>query len=1009
MTTTAAPPAPPGPPPLARTDLDEPLRSPKTERLIGIFAAVVGVVLVVVGLIPPLAVVFSLPFIYMLIRKPVLRRLAIRNATRRPRETVLIIVGALLGTAIITSAYVVGDTLTTSIHRSAYTQLGPVDEAVLANGPQAGQRVAGAIEAAHLKNIDGTLSLLILQAAVSSSGPTPLAEPQAQLIETDFSQARAFGGDPGATGISGATPSGDSAVIGADLASEIGVKAGDRVTVFAYGATRTFRIDRVLPRLGVAGLANLNNPGGTSPNLFVPPGTLTALQAEGSLGARSPPPLSVFAVSNRGNVTAGATLTSVVHGELVAALHGIPAQVQDVKQNLINVADTAGKSFSSLFQGFGFFSVAVGILLLINIFVMLAQERKQTLGMLRAVGLRRLSLVGSFSLEGWIYTMMSCLAGVLVGVGIGRLVITAASRIFNSAGSRRGSLSLQFSVTERSLQIGFLEGFIIALITVLGASTYVAFLNVIRAIRDLPEPPHDGRRVSTLIFGVVFTLVGLAMTVGGISGSTAMLALIGPALLGVGLALLSLGRLPLRPAISIISGAVIVWTILAGGVLHKAFNNASITVFVAEGVILNVFAVLLVTFNQRTIGGVIRALGGGARNMSLRLGLAYPLAKRFRTGLLLAMYAIVVFVLVLITTISQFFNGQINTEITKVGGGAAIIVDSNPAEPVPASGVQQLSAKITAIAATAAVNADFALGSGKFTTYETVGYDDSFVGHGSPELHSWANQYATQADAYRAVAADPTKVIVGQDLGGSRFGPGGGGQVQPGDVVTMRDDVTGQTVKLTVAGLVTTSFYDDADHVFISRTLSDKMFGDRASSDLLFVSTAAGTDNDALAAAINGRHVASGANASSFHKLVNDQFSVQNGFLSLIRGYVALGLLVGIAGLGVVMVRAVRERRREVGVLRALGFTSVSVRRAFLAESSFIALEGILIGVALALITAWRLVNSGSFGTGIAFTIPWLQIVILVIVTYIASLLATAAPAIQASRIRPAVALRITD
>ena len=99
--------------------------------------------------------------------------------------------------------------------------------------------------------------------------------------------------------------------------------------------------------------------------------------------------------------------------------------------------------------------------------------------------------------------------------------------------------------------------------------------------------------------------------------------------------------------------------------------------------------------------------------------------------------------------------------------------------------------------------------------------------------------------------------------------------------------------------------------------------------------------------------------------------------LSDILTFCVLALLC----LGVVMVRAVRERRREVGVLRALGFNSVSVRRAFLAESSFIALEGILIGVVLALITAWRLVNSGSFGTGVAFTIPWVQIVVLVVVS----------------------------
>ncbi len=38
-----------------------------------------------------IVVVLSLPFLFVLVRKPVLRRLALRNAVRRPRETALVI------------------------------------------------------------------------------------------------------------------------------------------------------------------------------------------------------------------------------------------------------------------------------------------------------------------------------------------------------------------------------------------------------------------------------------------------------------------------------------------------------------------------------------------------------------------------------------------------------------------------------------------------------------------------------------------------------------------------------------------------------------------------------------------------------------------------------------------------------------------------------------------------------------------------------------------------------
>jgi putative ABC transport system permease protein len=120
---------------------------------------------------------------------------------------------------------------------------------------------------------------------------------------------------------------------------------------------------------------------------------------------------------------------------------------------------------------------------------------------------------------------------------------------------------------------------------------------------------------------------------------------------------------------------------------------------------------------------------------------------------------------------------------------------------------------------------------------------------------------------------------------------------------------------------------------------------------------------------------------------------------------------VGVAGLGVVMVRAVRERRRTVGVLRALGFPAGVVRRAFLIESSFVALEGILLGTGLSIVTSYLLFHNDDElqAAGGGFPVPWLAIAVLVAATAAASLAATAWPARKAARIRPAVALRIAD
>jgi putative ABC transport system permease protein len=129
----------------------------------------------------------------------------------------------------------------------------------------------------------------------------------------------------------------------------------------------------------------------------------------------------------------------------------------------------------------------------------------------------------------------------------------------------------------------------------------------------------------------------------------------------------------------------------------------------------------------------------------------------------------------------------------------------------------------------------------------------------------------------------------------------------------------------------------------------------------------------------------------------------------LFEGYLAMGLIVGIAGTAVVMIRAVRERRRQIGTLRALGFGKRAVGRSFAIETAVVATEGTVIGAVLALVTLYDIVAlSDSFGQ-MDFAVPYVPLTLLLLGTVAASLLATLWPTVAASRIRPAVALRVTD
>jgi putative ABC transport system permease protein len=551
---------------------------------------------------------------------------------------------------------------------------------------------------------------------------------------------------------------------------------------------------------------------------------------------------------------------------------------------------------------------------------------------------------------------------------------------------------------------------VISLVTVLLSSLVIAKLNVIRAIRDLPEPPRTSKqRLTARIVGVGVTLLGAVITASGISGKSPEAALAGPAVFFLGLALALTFVLPSRLATTIGALGTMAWAVLCFGLLPDVFETAEITVFALQGVILVSAAVAALIVNLETIGTGIRAVGGGASAMSLRLGLAYPLARRFRTGAILAMYAMVVFILTFIVVLSTLFSGQAERFTEDTAGGFDVQVESNDTNPVPPADVRALPG-VTAVAELAITNVEFdAPGySEGFEPWPVGGFDRVLADRGAPGLSEWDRaRYPVEDDVWKAVADDPNLIIIHEFF--LQTGGGGPPQAAPdvGSTVTMRDPQSGRIRPLTIAAVADASFA--SFHVHVGRQALDEVVGERAVSNVLYVATTDMERAAQVAAEVNARYLANGADSATFRSLVDENLTAQTSFFRLMQGYIALGLVVGIAGLGVVMVRAVRERRRQVGVLRSLGFSAGQVRRAFLAESGFIALLGVLTGTVLAIIVAWRLIGTEAFGEDLPFDVPWGQIALVIGLTLLFSLLATAAPAQQASKIRPAVALRITD
>ena len=136
-----------------------------------------------------------------------------------------------------------------------------------------------------------------------------------------------------------------------------------------------------------------------------------------------------------------------------------------------------GNLFTTFFIVLGPFSIAAGIMLIFMIFVMLAAERKPEMGMARAVGAQRSSLVQAFLSDGMAYTVIAGGVGALVGVAAAVGLVAGFLRI---AG---GFDFLYAHVTLRSLVISYCLGVVVTFLTVVFSALQVSSVNIVAAIR----------------------------------------------------------------------------------------------------------------------------------------------------------------------------------------------------------------------------------------------------------------------------------------------------------------------------------------------------------------------------------------------------------------------------------------------------------------------------------------------------------------------------------------------
>ena len=992
---------------------------------------------------------FAAVLLFILFRNPILVKMALRQVFRRPARGILVVVGLMLATAIIMSAFTTGDSMTYSVKSSVIQSLRSMDELIRVDEDSElweNQAVADdfsdeifteiASELDPDPDVDGLLPVVAETVAVVNLESQQF-EANALITGLDPARASTFDEvlDTDGTPVDISSLADDELYLDSEGADELGAEAGDVLQLFLGPESfREMTVKAVMDGW-------FFNSGQYQVVMAVSLGRAQQLlDKEGRL--------SYILVSNAGDDEDGVELTDAVvgrHGDLPALVdNGL--EMYDVKQEGIELANEWGNLFLSFFTVFGLFSIGVGLLLIFLIFSMLAAERKAELGMSRAIGMKRGHLIRMFIAEGAIYGLGSSVVGVIVGMALGYILVKATAGALSQDVTSEFSLSTHVQLV--SVLVSFFLGTVVTLVTVAFASWRISRINIVRAIRDIPEPQNSRATKKALVGGIALVLIGLLMMWRGYDTSNLGLFLLGPSLAVLGAAIvLRYFGVARRWALSGAGLLLVVWWLQPPSVSRAIKDDwtSDFTVFFVTGTMLVLGAVLVTVNNTDFVLGLISRTVGRIRGIApiIKSSIAYPLRFGFRTGISVAMFAVVIYSVTVMSVVIEGFNELLGDE-DRLGGGYQVMAfslnETNPVTDLTAAieanpdldFVSRVDGKPSVGILRNIWEADAKVTDGAEEGYlDTIltGVDDDFADSNLYRIMLSAPEYLDDGEVdtrklWRDVKEKPGLAVVNSflvpsrnnfqfDVEADRFTLAGVDDLyQENDYmdpvqIEVRDLRSNTTVELTVVGV----FDDFASQgllpvaVYTSTRLLDAQLPRDVDPNQFFFNVEPGTED--AAQKIEAEFFANGMETLDIHEVIDGLQGSNRSFTNLLLAFMSLGLVVGIAALGVVSARAVVERRHQIGVLRAIGYSRGMVQLSFLLESSFIALLGIGLGLVLGLLTSINVISSIRYEeSDIKLVVPWAQVLLIVVVAYVLSLLTTYLPARSAGRIAPAEALR---
>lgn len=558
---------------------------------------------------------------------------------------------------------------------------------------------------------------------------------------------------------------------------------------------------------------------------------------------------------------------------------------------------TGTTPFDWLFLSLSSFVIIAALMLVALLFQLAVQQRTAQLGLMLSQGFSPIRLRRLILSEMLVVAILGAGVGVLLGLGYAKLIVLGLQSWWIGAISTR---FLQFSYGPESLCFGATAGMLASMLTiqlVLRRATLIQPLRLLqadegRAIEESQERSTAWWAVS--LFSALAAVLLLALAVGQVGMARAGfffgsgMLLLASALLAVR-QWLSLDRRSHRP-----EKQGLVKLALRAMVRNPVRSSLSISLLAVASFLITSMSVFQVSPNPQGYGG-FDLLAVSTQPIYENLG--SPRARSEAIG----------------TPAEQLLGTTIIPLRMRQGDDASCTNLFQVGQPT-VLGLSQRLQKLNDL------TSHF-----RFSWASTADANAPWMVLQSPGNGTLEN---------------PVPVILDQNT--AMWSLKQGGQLQSPISIEM----DGRTIHFRVVGLLSNSVLQGK--LIISERNFEYLFPQISGYRFFLIHSGQRNDAGTVAAVLEKGWVDAGLDVTSSVDILKRLLGVQNTYISAFQSLGALGLLLGTLGLIAVQIRSIIERRQELALMQALGFSPWRIGKLLSLESALLLLAGLLIGVGCA-------------------------------------------------------------